>query len=61
EHVISLAALGSQSRRDMELIRERTGIEWPAWVVELVGSWPDLPSLEEIRQGLPEDLPREPL
>jgi hypothetical protein len=51
----------SQSRWVANLIREKTTTEWPSWVVELVGSWPDLPSLEEIRKGLPEDLPREPL
>lgn len=51
----------SQSRWVAELIREKTRTEWPSWVVELVGSWPDLPSLEEIREGLPEDQPREPL
>lgn len=51
----------SQSRWVADLIREKTTTEWPAWVSELVGSWKDLPSLEEIREGLPEDLPREPL
>ena len=36
---------------------------WPAWVVELAGSWSDddFPTLEEIRAGVPPDLPREPL
>jgi hypothetical protein len=51
----------SQSRWVADLIRERTRTEWPAWVADIVGSWSDLPSLEEIREGLPEDLPREPL
>lgn len=51
----------SQSRWVAELIREKTATEWPAWVAGVVGSWSDLPSLEEIREGLPEDLPREPL
>jgi hypothetical protein len=55
------AAGVSQSRWVADLIREKTRTEWPAWVVDLVGSWSDLPSLEEIREGLPEDLPREPL
>jgi hypothetical protein len=42
-------------------IREKTAKGWPAWVVALVGSWAedDFPSLEEIRTGLPPDLPRE--
>ena len=51
----------SQSRWVAELIREKTATEWPAWVAEMVGSWSDFPSLEEIREGVPEDLPREPL
>jgi hypothetical protein len=55
------AAKVSKSRWVADLIREKTRTEWPAWVVELVGSWSDLPSLEEIREGLPEDLPRETL
>jgi hypothetical protein len=46
-----------------ELIREKTATEWPASVVRLAGAWAedDFPSLDEIRRGLPPDLPREPL
>lgn len=55
------AAGVSQSRWVANLIREKTVTEWPAWVADLVGSWSDLPSLEEIREGQAEDLPREPL
>jgi hypothetical protein len=55
------AAGVSQSRWVMDLVREKNRSEWPAWVAELVGSWSDLPSLEEIREGVPADLPREPL
>src|SRR5947209_20296596 len=51
------AAGVSQSRWAADLIRERTRTEWPAWVVELAGSWPDLPSVEEIREGLPQAAP----
>jgi hypothetical protein len=55
------AAGVSPSRWVADLIREKTAKEWPAWVAELVGSWAenDFPSLEEIRAGLPPDLPRE--
>jgi hypothetical protein len=51
----------SQSRWVRGLIREKTTTEWPDSVVKLVGTWTDLPSLEEIRKGLPVDLPREPI
>jgi hypothetical protein len=55
------AAGVSQSRWVAELIREKTATEWPASVVQLAGAWAedDFPSLEEIRKGLPLDLPRE--
>lgn len=55
------AAGVSQSRWVSELIRERTATEWPASIAALAGAWADFPSLEEIREGITEDLPREPL
>jgi hypothetical protein len=51
----------SQSRWVAELIRRRTASEWPESVRRLAGAWPDFPTLEEIRSGAGEDLPREPL
>jgi hypothetical protein len=53
----------SQSRWVADLIREKTATEWPASIVQLVGAWAeeDFPSLDEIRKGLPPDLPRESL
>ncbi|MFL6231939.1 MAG: hypothetical protein ACJ76N_02280 [Thermoanaerobaculia bacterium] len=43
--------------------RQEIAEGWPAWVAELAGSWSDddFPTLEEIRVGVPPDLPREPL
>ena len=55
------AAGVSQSRWVAELIRYKTATEWPASIARLAGAWADLPSLEEIRGGLPGDTPREPL
>lgn len=55
------AAGVSQSRWVAKLIREKTSTEWPDSLVKLIGTWKDFPTLEEIRAGLPEDLPREPL
>lgn len=55
------AAGVSQSRWVADLIREKTASEWPVSVVQLAGAWAedDFPPLEEIRRGLPPDLPRE--
>lgn len=41
-----------------QLIKERTGSEWPDSVRELAGAWTDLPSPEEIRESLAEDVER---
>lgn len=54
------AAGVSLSRWVADLIRDKTATEWPDSLVKLIGTWAeDFPSLEEIRAGLPEDLPRE--
>jgi hypothetical protein len=50
----------SQSQFVAELIRKATADQWPAEVLALAGSVPDFPSAEELRAGLPPDLPREP-
>ncbi len=55
------AAGVSNSRWVAGLIRDKTADEWPRSIVELAGAWPDMPSLEEIRAGEGEDVPREPL
>ena len=55
------AAGVSNSRWVASLIREKTADEWPQSIVDLAGAWPDMPSLEEIRSGEGEDVPREPL
>jgi hypothetical protein len=54
------AARLSVSRWVSNLIREKTASEWPDAVREMAGSWPDLPTAEELRKKLPEDVPREP-
>jgi hypothetical protein len=33
---------------------------WPSAIRDLAGAWTDLPTAEEIRKSLGEDLPREP-
>jgi hypothetical protein len=55
------AAGVSQSRWVAELIREKTVTEWPESVARLAGAWTDFPTAKEIRAGLGEDVPREPL
>lgn len=49
----------SVSRWLARLIREKTRSDWPDSVRELSGSWPDFPSLEEIRSSLATDVMRE--
>lgn len=51
----------SNSRWVAELIRSRTASEWPESVRRLAGAWPDFPTAEELRAGLPDDVPRRPL
>lgn len=48
----------SQSQFVAELIRKATANEWPPEVLALAGSIPDFPLAEELRAGLPPDLPR---
>ncbi len=49
----------SRSRWVGGLIRERTRTEWPESFKRLLGaSGEDFPNLEEIREGLGEDVPR---
>jgi hypothetical protein len=55
------AAGVSQSRWVAELIRQKTVTEWPDSVARLAGAWADFPTAEEIRAGLGNDVPREPL
>lgn len=54
------AAGVSQSRWLADLIRDRTANEWPPSVAALAGTWADMPTAEELRQGTGEDVPREP-
>ena len=49
----------SLSRWVANLIREKITSQWPVSVIELAGAWADLPTAEELRRDVPEDLPRE--
>ena len=50
----------SKSKWVAGLIREKTAEVWPEDVARLAGTWPDLPTAEEIRKGGGVDTPREP-
>ena len=50
----------SQSKWVANLIKEKTATTWPASIVNMAGSWKDIPTAEEIREGTGEDSPREP-
>jgi len=51
----------SKSRWIADLIKEKIASSWPENIVALAGAWSDLPTSEESRQGLGEDIKREPL
>ena len=53
------AAGVSQSKWVTKLIEEELRETWPEEVLSLVGAWPDMPDLEDIRAGYGEDVPRE--
>ncbi len=45
-----------------EAIRRQTRDQWPADVLEILGSWEqDFPASEQLRAGLGKDVPREGL
>ncbi len=50
----------SVSRWVADLIRAKTATEWPASFTRLAGACSDMPTLDELREGLTEDVPREP-
>jgi hypothetical protein len=49
----------SLSRWIENLIQENISREWQETVRQLAGAWKDFPSLEEIRKGTGDDIPRE--
>jgi hypothetical protein len=51
----------SVSRWVANLIREKTADRWPESVREMMGSWPDAPTADELRENTAVDVPREPL
>jgi hypothetical protein len=53
------AAGVSQSRWVADLIREKTATRWPESITRLAGAWADVPTAEEIRAGLGDDVARE--
>jgi hypothetical protein len=51
----------SQSKWIAGIIKERISNEWPESITKLAGSWQDLPTVEEMRNGLGDDAVREEL
>ena len=51
----------SKSKWIAGVIKEKLVDEWPASVQDLAGAWGDFPSLDEIRDNLHPDSPREEL
>lgn len=51
----------SRSRWVAELIRREATEPWPQEVIALAGAWADLPTTEDMRRRVGEDVAREPL
>jgi|JRYE01.1.fsa_nt_gb hypothetical protein len=51
----------SQSKWVARLVQTKLASHWPREVLELAGTWPDFPTLDEIRANQGNDVPREPL
>jgi hypothetical protein len=51
----------STSRCIAGTIQEKLRTTWPPELCELLGSWSDLPEIEQIRASVGQDLPRESL
>ena len=51
----------SKSKWISNLIKEKTASSWPENVVNLAGAWSDLPTADEIRKSIGEDVERESL
>ncbi len=49
----------SKSKWIAELIREKTANSWPDSVIQLAGSWKDMPTAEAIRKNMGRDADRE--
>ena len=49
----------SKSKWIAELIREKTANSWPDSVVQVAGSWKDMPTAEVIRKNMGRDVDRE--
>ncbi|MBW1799458.1 MAG: CopG family transcriptional regulator [Deltaproteobacteria bacterium] len=48
----------SKSKFIADLIKDKTKNTWPDSIVKLSGAWKDLPTAEEIRQGMGNDIER---
>jgi hypothetical protein len=51
----------SRSRWVLDLIQSRLVDRWPRSVERLAGAWSDLPTVDDLRDELPADVPRETL
>jgi hypothetical protein len=49
----------SKSKWIAELIREKTAGSWPENIIKLAGAWSDLPTAEETRKIMGQDVKRE--
>lgn len=60
QHLVEKSGI-SKSKWIAQLIEQKSATTWPAGIIELAGAWKDFPVAEEIRKGIGEDVPREPI
>ena len=58
-HAATVAAGTTTSEWIADAVRQRIQAEWPQFVHDLAGAWPDFPTAEEIRNQAGSDLRRE--
>ena len=60
-HAATVAAGTTPSEWIADALRQRIQADWPQFVRDLAGAWPDFPTAEEIRSQTGSDLTRERL
>lgn len=58
DHSVSMPDDSEMSPEEID--RQQKQAAWEAVVQKTAGAWPDFPTVEEIRAGMGEDVPREP-
>ncbi len=57
-HIVKQSGL-SKSKWITNLIRDKTTTVWPESIIQLAGTWKDIPTAETIRNEMSDDVKRE--